>query len=60
MGYPKYEEKEPVKNSRTHSLFVVINGTPETLFAVQKLIFEESTVTDFEIKKFEIKPIANS
>jgi hypothetical protein len=58
MGYPKYEEKEPEKNSHTHSLFVVITGTPESLFELQRTLFEFGP-PNCEIKKFEIKPVQN-
>lgn len=44
---------------KTHTLFVVVTGTPESLFDIQRELFSH-TGPDVEIKKFEIKPIANS
>jgi len=59
MQRESWKDNEQVINEKTHSLFVVIVGTPETLFEMQRELFSH-TGPDVELKKFEIKPIANS
>jgi len=60
MSHEWYDKKESEKNSHTHSLFVVITGTPQSLFEIQRELFTNAGFSELEIKKFEIKPIQNS
>jgi len=43
--------------NHSHIMHVVISGTPESLFEIQRELFTNAGFGDLEIKKFEIRPL---